>query len=83
MEFAELKVETWKLEQEQKDAWDKVGGFEYSRRDPFNGRPIEKDGCEYVMAQIIEETDSAIHVEIDDIWKCWLPKSTVKSVRYE
>ena len=80
----EIKVKEWKYMQEQNKASRYDIYFAISRRtDDIARKPIVEDGCIYLEASVLKETEKAYQVEIENgcfgnstkPWTCWIPKS--------
>lgn len=80
----EIKVKEWFVNKEQGKASRYSIYFEYSRRtNDIKEIPVVEDGCVFLKAQVLRETEKAVQVEIENggygnsnkDWKCWIPKS--------
>lgn len=80
----ELKVKEWFYNKESDKAVRYGITFKVSRRtDDIKAIPVVEDGCVFLKAQVLRETEKAVQVEIENggygnsnkDWKCWIPKS--------
>ena len=84
-EMKELKVKRWVIDKAQQTAGRYNTYIDFTRRtDDIARRPLEEDGCVFVLAEaILAETEKAIQVRLSSGsvvgsfkgWTLWIPKS--------
>ncbi len=80
----ELKVKTWIIDKAKDQAARYNIFIDYSRREE-NGSRVEEDGCVYVIAEQLSETEKAVRVRLSSGlvvgsskgWELWIPKSQI------
>lgn len=80
----EIKVKEWFYRKEIDKAVRYGITFKVTRRtDDIREMPLIEDGCVYLEANVLKESEKAYQIEItnghfgnsDKDWKCWIPKS--------